>query len=276
MEELLGYLWDFIFGNPHGVQMATGLGIASVALGAGSMAIGLSGAAKQRKAAKKAERESKLLMQEAKVLATKDFYEGVSVPLDAYDKQFRENTAQQMQGVQALQEAGGRSLAAGIGKVAGQGVAANSQTQDAMAQALYENDLLKAQSATAVNSELVDATIGEASDMSGRASDARLAASGSMEQAITGLSSTLESASGLVPAWGAAREARLADKLAKKHGGLFLNDQGKNYKTNNLDSITERITRQGGSAKDLKRYLNMSPEDFKALDPSELFPIKTK
>ena len=51
MEELLGYLWDFIFGNPHGVQMATGLGIASVALGAASMGMGISAAAKQKKAA---------------------------------------------------------------------------------------------------------------------------------------------------------------------------------------------------------------------------------
>ena len=78
MEELLGYLWDFIFGNPHGVQMATGLGIASVALGAASMGMGISAAAKQKKAAARAERESKKLMGQAKVLATKNFYENLN------------------------------------------------------------------------------------------------------------------------------------------------------------------------------------------------------
>jgi len=80
------------------------LGITSAVLGLGSMGIGISNAAKARRAAAKAERESKLLMKEAERKAEKNYYEGVNVPLDAFNKKFEEQLQQQKQGLQALQE----------------------------------------------------------------------------------------------------------------------------------------------------------------------------
>lgn len=92
------------------------------------------------------------------------------MPTEAYQRQFREGTAQQMQAVSALQEADPRMLAAGIGKVqavAGEQAAVTredlsaelfdlgklqaveqGQTADAMAK-IYGDELTGAQTAAA-------------------------------------------------------------------------------------------------------------------------------
>ena len=45
-------------------------------------------AAKEKEAAEKADAEAKRLMSDAKKKAEKDYYEGLAVPLDAYDAEF--------------------------------------------------------------------------------------------------------------------------------------------------------------------------------------------
>ena len=79
-------------------------------------------AAKQRKRQEKAERESQALMQQARDRMQTRFFEQLQLPTEAYERQFRENTAQQQQALQALRESDPRTLAAGVGKVAAAGV----------------------------------------------------------------------------------------------------------------------------------------------------------
>jgi len=209
--------------------LMTGLAIASTAMGAVGLIGGLSGAAKQRKAAAKAEKESIKLMAENKLLAEKKFFEKVNVPLGAYERQFRENTAQQMQNVQALQEAGGRTLAAGVGKVSGQGVQANQVVTDKMAQALYENDIMKAEESRAVNNDIIDINVGAARDASMRARDARSLAGQSGQQAIAGLQAGMQGAADLVGYGGygsGGRAGKIDRGLTQAQKDQFLDANG--------------------------------------------------
>ena len=87
--------------------------------------LGFGQAAKQKAAQQRAERESNRLMQQARRNLQTKFYEQLQVPTEAYDRQFRESTAQQQQSLQALRESDPRTLAAGVGKVGAVGVAEN-------------------------------------------------------------------------------------------------------------------------------------------------------
>ncbi len=182
------------------------LGIISAATGLASFGMGIGQAAKQRRAQAKAERDSKKMMQEAKALASRNFYEKLQVPIGAYEKQFRENTAQQMQGIQALQEAGGRSLIGGIGKIHSQATAANQDTTNALAEALYSNDLQKAKAAQEMNDMLIDIEVGGAADESRRARDANRIASESMASGIEGLTGALDAASEIIPLYSKSKK----------------------------------------------------------------------
>jgi len=139
-------------------------------LGAVNLGISLVEASKQKDLQRSAERAAKQASEEQKRIQGQNFYEALQVPTEAYQRQFREGTAQQMQAVSALQEADPRMLAAGIGKVqavAGEQAAATredlaaelfdlgklqaveqGQTADAMAK-IYGDELTGAQTAAA-------------------------------------------------------------------------------------------------------------------------------
>ena len=67
-------------------------------------------AAKSKEAAEDADREAKKLMSDAKKKAETDYYEGLAVPLDAYDAEFENLLAGQKQAVEALQEGDARGI----------------------------------------------------------------------------------------------------------------------------------------------------------------------
>jgi len=189
------------------------LGITSAAIGLGSVGIGLGNAGKARRAAAKAERESKQLMKEAERKAEANYYEGVNVPLDAFNKQFEEQLQQQKQGLQALQEGDARSVASGVGRVGALAANQGEKTRIAMGEALYQNNKMKADAKQNVNQQLIDINVGAAADQSMMARDARRAESQGMQQAIDGLGAVAGAASDLVPAFGKSKADRRAGKL---------------------------------------------------------------
>ena len=189
------------------------LGITSAAIGLGSVGIGLGNAGKARRAAAKAERESKQLMKEAERKAEANYYEGVNVPLDAFNKQFEEQLQQQKQGLQALQEGDARSVASGVGRVGALAANQGEKTRIAMGEALYQNNKMKADAKQNVNQQLIDINVGAAADQSMMARDARRAESQGMQQAVEGFCAVAGAASDLVPAFGKSKADRRAGKL---------------------------------------------------------------
>ena len=99
----------------------TGLSTAMPYVQAGSMVAGgimnLVEAAAQKDAQNAADRAAREAVAEAKRQQEQNFLGAVQVPTQAYNQALNQATANQMQAVSALQEAGPRELAGGVGRV---------------------------------------------------------------------------------------------------------------------------------------------------------------
>ena len=90
-------------------------------------------AGKQADAKRSADRAAEQHVAEAKKLQETNFLGAVQVPMEAYNQALKQSTANQMQAVNALQEAGSRELAGGLGRV---GIVGNDQINDINNQAI--------------------------------------------------------------------------------------------------------------------------------------------
>jgi len=119
----------------------------SLGLGAANIGTSLVEASKQKELQRAADRQAEKSAAEQERLLSQNFFEGLQVPMQAYDREFRETTAQQQQAMSALQEGDPRLLLGGVGKV--QAVAADQEakTRDALGQDLFNIGKLQAQEA---------------------------------------------------------------------------------------------------------------------------------
>ena len=152
-------------------------------------------------------------MKEAERKAERNFYEGLNVPLDAFNKQFEEQLQQQQQSLQALQEGDARAVASGVGRVGALAADQGEKTRIAMGEALYQNNKMKADERYNVNQQLIDINVGAAADQSARARDQRRLESQGMQQAVEGIGAVAGAASDLVPAFSKTKTDRRAGKL---------------------------------------------------------------
>lgn len=189
------------------------LGAVSAATSLGGAGLSFGQAAKQRKAQEKAERESQALMQQARDRLQTRFFEQLRLPTEAYDRQFRENTAQQKQALQALSESDPRSLAAGVGKVAAAGVAGNQALQEQMSKELFELQKLKVAEQQAINQELVGMDVGEAASQNLMARDASYGVTQGIQGGIAGIGGAVQAAESLVPLFSMSGDDRKATRI---------------------------------------------------------------
>jgi hypothetical protein len=101
-------------------------------------------ASKQAAAKNAADRAAQEAVARAEQEQETNFLGALQVPTEAYNQALRENTAQQMQALGALQEAGPRELAGGVGRV---NAVANNQANDVtnqLADRLYNLNLAQA------------------------------------------------------------------------------------------------------------------------------------
>ena len=149
-----------------------------------STGMSFSNAAKQKRAAEDADKAAKKAMADAKSKASKDFYEGLNVPLDAYEAEFENNLAVAQQNTEALQEGDARALAAGVGRVGAQAGANAEQTRIAMGEQISDLQETKAQSKDAVNQQLVPMDVANAKEQQQRKNAAEQARAASIQQGI--------------------------------------------------------------------------------------------
>ena len=209
--------------------IATILGGVAAAVSATGGIISLGQAAKQRKAQERAERESERLMQQARQNLQTKFYEQLQVPTEAYDRQFRESTAQQKQSLQALQESDPRTLAAGVGKVGAVGVAENQKIREDMAERMFQLQQIKAKEMRDINDALVSLDAGESRTQELRAIEARKLAKGATESGFASLASGLGGVAEQIPLYLKSREDRKLSKITGSEdlrpGSKLYNDQ---------------------------------------------------
>ena len=225
------------------------LGSVAAATGLASFGMGLGNAAKARNAQAKAERESKLLMEDAERKAEKNFYEGLNVPLDAFNAQFEQQLQQQQQGLQALQEGDARAVASGVGRVGALAGQQGEQTRIAMGEALYANNKMKADAKQDVNQQLIGINVGQAADQNMMRRDAMRQENQAMGQAMGGLTSALSAGNDMVNLYQGDENTRAFGKLTDAQKAKFTGGNG-------LQMSDEQI---------LEQIKNMTPEQKKQL-----------
>jgi hypothetical protein len=120
------------------------IGIASSGLNIG---MSLVEASKQKELQRAADRQAEKSAAEQERLMSQNFFEALQVPMEAYDREFRETTAQQQQAMAALQEGDPRLLLGGVGKVQAIAAEQEAKTRDALGQDLFDLGKLQAQEA---------------------------------------------------------------------------------------------------------------------------------
>ena len=119
----------------------------SLGLGAANIATGLVEASKQKELQRAADREAEKASAEQERLLGQNFFEALQVPMQAYDREFRETTAQQQQAMSALQEGDPRLLLGGVGKVQAVAAEQEAKTREALGQDLFNLGKLQASEA---------------------------------------------------------------------------------------------------------------------------------
>lgn len=99
---------------------------------------------KQAAAKQEADKAAAAAAEEAKRQLSQNFFQGLQLPMDTYDRAMREATAQQMQALSALQETDPRALAGGVGRLQLAGNDYLAKEREALANRLFELDKLKA------------------------------------------------------------------------------------------------------------------------------------
>jgi len=214
------------------------LGGLSAATGLASFGMGLGNAAKARRAEQKAARESEKLMEEAERKAEKNFYEGLNVPLDAFNRQYEQQLQQQQQGLQALQEGDARAVASGVGRVGALAGAQGEKTRIAMGEALYANNKMKADANQQVNQQLIDFKLAGAADQSLRAREQQRMRKQGMAQALSGLGSAISAGKDMINLYEGDESTRAFGKLTDAQKAKFKDGSG-NQMTS--DKILEQI-----------------------------------
>lgn len=170
------------------MALVTGTVIAGVGTLA-SIGMNLSSAAKQSKAQSAAEQAAAEAAAKAEAEYQREFAGGVQLPMEAYQQAGREGTAQQMQALQALQEADSRSLAAGVGKVQAAATAAQTGITEQMRQDLFSLESAQMQEKMSNRDQIARMNEERAMGAQKAAANAEAAKTAAITGAISGVTS---------------------------------------------------------------------------------------
>ena len=227
-------------------------------------------AAKQSELAERAERTANKARKDARQRLEKDFYEGLTVPMDAYEQEFEQQLAGQQTAIEALQEGDVRNLAAGVGRVGALANQAREKTRIDMGQDLFALDKLKADSKTDLNQQLASMDLAFATEQNQRKRDAEAARAQAIQSGVQSIQSGLTTAAEGVALYPEGAQSRRTADLQGQLKGVEGFDQLTDVQQRNvLDKIS--------ADKDMyKKYMDFSPEDYIFdVDKSE-FIFRTK
>lgn len=191
--------------------------VIGVAVAGASAYQGFSNAAKQKTLAAEADTAAKKAMTEAKSKAETDYYEGLNVPLDAYEAEFENNLAVAQQNTEALQEGDSRALAGGVGRVQAAGQQGAEGTRIAMGEEISDLNKMKADSKEAINQQLIEMDVSAAKEQNMRKRDAEAARSASMQQGIEGVGGVMTGLASVAPLYGKSKADRRGGKIAEQY-----------------------------------------------------------
>jgi DNA-binding transcriptional MerR regulator len=201
----------------------------------------------QRRMARDAERAAAKATEEARKKLEINRMKELQVPLEPYRQAMRENTAQQMQNIQALQEAGTRTLIGGVGKVQGIAAAGTEQQRQAMEQALAQRDKMIASEQSRLDTAQANIDLAEAQGFQQMATDLT-------EQSVANLTSGIV---GLGNAALTAQQQRdlFSDREARKNATELLVSKGIDPSMINKMTPQEIMDAQNGVLPNRKGFI---------------------
>jgi len=218
-------------------------------------------AAKEKQAAEKADAEAKRLMSDAKKKAEVDYYEGLAVPLDAYDAEFENLLAGQKQAVEALQEGDARALAAGVGRVGASQQEAAEEQRIAMGEDLFNLDTMKAESQDAINQQLIEMDAAAAREQNIRASESEQRRAQSIQQGVQAIGGTLQSAASLAPLYSQNKATRRGAKMGEQFESQGVGEGKFRTKAEFQSALGEKYD-SGDITKKMYRGFKKDPSSF--------------
>jgi hypothetical protein len=163
-----------------------------------------------------AERAAEQALMEQKRLQEQNFYEALRVPTEAYDRAFREGTAANAQAVEALSQ-DQRSLIGGIQGVQEATIEGQAKTREALADRLYNLDVMKAGAATQQADDLSKIAADEAQGAQIAAMAAEKAKISQQQAGLQGVGGLVTQGAGMVGTYGGL--ANQGDQLQGLLGG---------------------------------------------------------
>lgn len=173
-------------------------------------------AGKAADAQRAADRAAEQALMEQKRLQEQNFYEALRVPTEAYDRQFREGTAANAQAVEALSQ-DQRSLIGGIQGVQEATIEGQAKTREALADRLFNLDVMKAGAATQQADDLSKIAAEEAQGAQIAAMAAEKAKIAQQQAGLQGIGGLITQGAGMIGTYGGLANA--GDKLQTLLGG---------------------------------------------------------
>lgn len=190
------------------MALATGtaLTIASLAATAATTAGSFAQASKQRKLQQKAEREADIALAEAKKELDVNYYKGLSLQKEPYERAREALLSQGAQAVQAAQEAESRGLAATAGRVAMAQTGAQRDIAAAQAERLLGLEKLAAGEESRLAGLQSGISLQEVAGAQLAARDAQEARQRATQQGMAGVGSLIQQGAQLAPLFGKASD----------------------------------------------------------------------
>jgi len=245
---------------------ATTMAIVGTGISAATTGLSFAQAAKQRDLQKKAELEAKESMKKARRALEKNYYEGIAIPKEAYEisAEILKSTGQL--GIEAAKEADPRQLAATVGRVQQQGLAAGQALGAQLEKQMFGLDVKQAEAAGLARDKGVMLDLAEVQGAQEAAALAEERAAKAMQQGFKGLSSTAAGALQLPNLYRKTDAARDIDRAIRKAGGV----EGLKYQLSNQlggEQIGLGPGIQGMSENELRTFLGT--QDLVALGISK-------
>ena len=164
-------------------------------------------------AAKEASDEARRLMDNARKRAEVDRYSAISIPLDAYEAEYRNNLAANTAAIEALAEGDPRNLSAGVGMVSAEQTNRDEKARIAMANEMFGIEKMRADAKTEQDQQLMAIDTAEATMQDQIAYEEEQRRLMGINTAVSGLGQVVEGVADVAPLFGKDNNAARAMEL---------------------------------------------------------------
>lgn len=187
-----------------------------------STLMAISEAGKAADAQRAADREKDRLVEEARRLKEQNLYAAVQVPVQAYERQFREGTAANAQAINALAQ-DPRMLLGGVQGVQEATIEGQAKNREALADRLFNKSMTDAGAGMAINQDLSKLNLDEAQGAQIASMAAEKAKIAQQQAALQGVGGMITQGLGAIGTYGGL--ATPDDKLQSLLGGTVFQRQ---------------------------------------------------